>query len=45
MICDDCKEDKKDTKETTCPYMEDIHGESVDCKLCDSCEHERCMDI
>ena len=45
MKCDDYYEDKEDTKETICPYAEEIHEEKIECKLCDDCYYERCMDI
>jgi len=45
MICDDCKKEKEDVKDTTCPYSEDIYDEMIGVKLCDDCYHERAMDI
>ena len=45
MICDDCGKEKEDVVQTTCPYAEDIHEETVDCTLCSDCYHERCMEI
>ena len=44
MICDDCGEEKPDVHETTCPYAEEIHGELVDCTLCNDCYHERYLE-
>jgi hypothetical protein len=45
LECDDCKKTKEDVVETTCPYAEEINGSISECKLCDDCYHERCMDI
>lgn len=45
MICEDCKKEKPDVKETTCPYAEDIHGTVQEATLCNECYYQRCMDI
>ena len=45
MECDDCGKDKDDTVDTICPYDEEMNESVIECKLCDDCYHERCMDI
>jgi len=45
MICDDCGKEGDDVYDTTCPYAEEIYGETVPCQLCEECAHERCMEI
>ena len=45
MKCEDCGKEDETVHDTFCPYAEEIHGEKIACVLCDSCEHERAMDI
>jgi hypothetical protein len=45
MVCDDCGEDKEDVMDTFCPYAWEILEEDVPVSLCESCYHERCMEI
>ena len=45
LCCDDCGKSNDSVEETTCPFSEEIHNETIECKLCADCYHERCMDI
>ena len=45
MVCEDCEEDKEDAVDTICPYNEDVHGQSIEVKLCTDCYNNRCWDI
>lgn len=45
LTCDDCKEKKKDVRETTCPFQYDVFGRDVPVKLCDVCYQSRAWDI
>lgn len=44
MICADCKT-VEGVKATRCPINWDIHDKITDVQLCDSCYHNRGMDI
>lgn len=44
-LCDDCNMVKQSTKETICPYAQDLKGEVIECALCDECEHQRAMNL
>lgn len=45
MICDDCKKDKEDVHETTCPFTAEIEGKEEEATLCDDCYGLRCDEI
>jgi len=45
MICDDCKKERDDVRDTFCPYADEIAGEKIAMKLCNDCYQERSMDI
>jgi len=35
----------KKAKKTTCPFAQEICGESVEMNLCDECECQRALDV
>jgi hypothetical protein len=43
--CQDCKRTDVIVEKTICPFMDEIHGKEVTVYLCESCYHERCMEI
>ena len=43
--CDECGEDKPDTKERLNPFLDEIHNEKVMQKLCDDCFQMWCDEI
>jgi hypothetical protein len=45
LVCDDCETADPTTKETTCPYSEDVNGTTITVHLCDHCYTERAMSI
>jgi len=45
LCCDDCGKSKDVDEEATCPFAEEMHGETIGCTLCADCYHERCMEI
>ena len=44
--CETCGNNEGTSELHTCPYAEDIHGDSESmCNCCSDCEYECCMDI
>jgi hypothetical protein len=45
LVCDDCHEQKPDVCERECPYASDVNNKLLMITVCNSCAHERAMDI
>lgn len=43
--CEDCGTSTGSIKDTICPYAKEINCEEISVRLCESCLHERAMDI
>jgi len=45
LTCQDCGKKKEDVKETVCPFDEEKLVKETKVVLCDTCYHERFMEI